>query len=181
MPSRANATQLKQLQRRVNQLANKEKALTEARQSLLQKQQLLAALCDLFAAVHASAVGPGLGLPLPHPCHSILEELSLAEGVLLSCLGIGSKSAVAPASAADAQHRDLGVTTVAPRDDPLALFKQLLSLPPLPEAGLVTPLELGKMYRQTLLQASMQLHLVQSQEPSLQAQGRQRLEQLWKG
>lgn len=139
MPSRATATQLKQLQRRVNQLASSEKALIEARQCLIQKQQLLAALCDTFAAVQASAVGPGRGF---NPCHSILQELSLAEDVLLSCLGVGGKSAVAPASAAEAQqmHTDLGVTTVAPRDDPLALFKQLLSLPPLwPDGSCLAP------------------------------------------
>jgi hypothetical protein len=174
MPSRAQATQLKQLQRRVNQLANKEKALIEARQCLIQKQQqLLSALCDSFAAVQASAVGPGSGI---NSCHGILEELRLAEGVLLSCLGGGSSGA-----GTQQMPRDLGVPSIAPRDDPLAFFNQLFSLPPLPDAGTVTPLELGRGYWRTVLEASVQLHLVQSDVPALQEQGRQRLEQLWMG
>jgi hypothetical protein len=174
MPSRANATQLKQLQRRVNQLANKEKALIEARQCLIQKQQLLSALCDTFAAVQASAVGPGSGI---NPCHGILEELRLAEGVLLSCLGSGSSGA----DTQQMQSRDLGVTSIAPRDDPLALFKQVLSLPPLPDVGTVTPAELGRRYQRTLFDASIQLHRVQAKVPAVQDHGRQCLELLWQG
>lgn len=69
--------------------------------------------------------------------------------------------------------------TVAPRKDPLAYFKLHFLQPPAPEAASITPADLANILRRTVLEGSVQLHLVQVDNASVQNEATARLDQLW--
>lgn len=170
MPSKASAAKLKALQRRVNHLRYQASQLVQAKSLLVQKHALLDALCQTFTSLQASVDAIDT-----HVFTDRLNELSELEGSLLAQL----QQQLYSSNSTQAASRDSGVSTIAPRGDPLAYLKHHLSLSPSPVAATITPAELATLYKEVVLEAGVQLHLMQVGVPALQDECKDRLEQLW--
>lgn len=101
------------------------------------------------------------------------QEISLllgltASGPFQEQTGQGFQSALADAGALDAPGAapdgPEGLIRSAPRNDPLALYKQLVSQP-LPEAETVTAAELAGLLRNAVLLGAIKLHQMRTGVP----------------
>lgn len=60
---------------------------------------------------------------------------------------------------------DVGVDTIAPISDPMTYFKHHISTPPRPNAAAMSHQDMAELMRESSLQISMQLHILQDSQP----------------
>lgn len=60
---------------------------------------------------------------------------------------------------------DVGVDTIAPISDPMAYFKHHISTPPRANAAAMSHQDMAELMRESSLQLSMQLHILQDSPP----------------
>lgn len=174
MPSRATQLKLLSLQRQCQALTRQAEKLQRVQANLVQKQQLLKAICDTYTHVHASRALQGMPVDLEHLLPLMEEEARLLEQ-------LEQTTAPTEGSTTDPAAGDMlgGVKTVAPRSDPMALFMLLLSQPPAEGAEHATTEEVARVLASTVKEASIQLHLLQDGTLDVQAQCLANLERLW--
>jgi len=164
---------LQALARRCARLKRQEGQLLHARELLVYRQTLLDSLCGCFVVSQLNQAAQ-LSDDEVASSKSGLEVLVQLETSLLHELGGPVMEPVRTLPAPD-----LGISTVAPRTDPLAYYKQIAALPVLPEAATMTTAELAGLLKDTVLQASVQLHLAQSGAKALRGPSMERMAQLW--
>jgi hypothetical protein len=175
MGSRAARTQLKELEKRCARLERQAQQLQEEKQRAAYTEQLLNSICDIFTMMQISSGLRGVGTPDDVPKHSRdeVEQLLQQESSLLSQLTSVPRQPMPETLGVPV----LGVSTAAPKTDPLALMKYALCQD-VAEAGTITSQQIAQRLSQTVLECSVQLHLVQ--RPDIPSQACiDRLRELW--
>lgn len=135
MPSRCTKQKLNALQRRCDELRQEAGQLLSTRSTVCRRVVLLESLCDCFAVYKGRTSELALdGSSFPQGFDELLqhEQLLLSE---LQELQIGTWDPL------ELPH--LGVQTIAPRSDPLALFRHHLAQAPSGSAVNLTALEVA--------------------------------------
>lgn len=100
------------------------------------------------------------------------ERLLEAEVTLLNQL---SPSPSLGSLAATPLVLDVGVDTIAPISDPMAYFKQHISTPPRANAAAMSQQDMAELMRESSLQLSVQLHILQNSPPDRHPEAKARL------
>lgn len=172
-----NSDQLKQLKQRPESLSSKQQRLEQGR--CLYSTAVLAALSECFELMAVDTQGQGLTDDQHHVEHLLqlraeLEELALCQPEQQKPSAASQQDPQATQATALQQEQD--VQRIAPRHEPLAYFKHLVTQQAVQDAANMTAKDLAGAMRETVLRSSLELQRTKMQRLPADAQA---LQHVW--